>query len=141
MIFDLYLFFDGDCRAAMDFYAKVFGVDAPTNIMTYGQNPGGSSAADQDRVLYAAMPLFGMSVMFSDIPSGREHVKGTNITLSLGTPDADELRRVFAALADGGEVLMPLGPQFFNELYAMVRDRFEVTWQLGLAPQPSQGAA
>jgi PhnB protein len=133
--FDVFLNFDGDCRAALEFYAEVFGQEVPTHIMTYGQAPGFSGPdADKDRIIYTSLPIFGMNVMFSDCPSGSEYVKGTNIALTLGTTDADEIKRLYAALSDGGEVAMPLGKTFFSELYGMVTDKFSITWQLSLTP-------
>lgn len=134
MSFDVFINFDGDCRAALEFYAGVFGVEMPTRIMTYGQNPGGSAEVDKDRILYTFMPIFGCNVMFSDCSSDSGFVKGNNIALSLGTHDADEIRRIFNALSDGGKVKMPLGKTFFNELYGMVTDQFGITWQLSLTP-------
>ena len=135
MTFDVFINFDGDCRAAIDFYAKVFSLDAPGHIMTYGQAPGFSgSEADRDRIIYASLPIFGCNVMFSDCPYGSDFVKGTNIALTLGTTDADEIKRVYSALCDGGFVIMELGKTFFSELYGMVKDKFGITWQLSLTP-------
>jgi PhnB protein len=134
MSFDVFLNFDGDCRDAVAFYAEVFRAAIPHDSMTYGQNPGGAPEADKDRILYASLPIFGHSVMFSDCPSGSNYVKGNNIALTLGTSDTDEIKRIFAALSDGGEIAMPLEKTFFSELYGMVTDRFEITWQLSLTP-------
>ena len=132
MSFDVFLNFDGDCRAALDFYAEVFQTGAPVGLMTYGQNPGGCADADKDRVLYVSLPIFGHNVMLSDCPSGEPYIKGSNIALTLGCDNADEIRRIFAALSVGGEVYMPLDKTFFSELYGMVRDKFDITWQLSL---------
>lgn len=134
MSFDVFLNFDGDCREAIEFYAGVFKLDVP-KIMFYGDNPGTPvSEDDKSRVLYASLPIFGCNVMFSDCPSGSEYVKGTNITLTLGTTDADEINRLYTALGNGGTVEMEIGKTFFSELYGMVRDKFGITWQLSLTP-------
>jgi len=133
MTFDVFLNFDGDCRAALEFYAGVFKLDMPGQVMTYGQAPGlDVQGADADRILYASLPIFGCNVMFSDCPPGSAYVKGTNIALTLGTADASEIERLYAALSGGGFVLMPLGKTFFSELYCMVTDRFGITWQISL---------
>jgi len=67
MSFDVFINFDGDCSAALEFYAGVFGLETPAHIMTYGQSPdGGFAEADKDRVLYASLPIFGSNMMFSD---------------------------------------------------------------------------
>lgn len=135
MSFDVFLNFDGDCRAALAFYAEVFALEAPEQVMTYGQAPGfAGPEGDSDRIVYASLPIFGSNVMFSDCPSGSDYVKGTNIALTLGTPDAGEIKRIYAVLRDGGSVNMELGETFFSELYGMVTDRFGITWQLSLTP-------
>ena len=135
MTFDVFLNFDGDCREAMEFYADVFGLTVPTHIMTYDQMPEGDSGAENaGRILYANLPIFGSNVMFSDCPAGSPFVKGNNIALTLGTPDAGEIQRIFSALSAGGQVAMPLGQTFFSTLYGMVTDKFGITWQLSQTP-------
>ena len=135
MTFDIFINFDGDCRAAIEFYAEVFKLDTPGHIMTYGQAPGFSGLEiDKDRVIYASLPIFGCNVMLSDCPSGSDYVKGTNIILTLGTTDANEIKRLYSALCDGGFTIMELGSTFFSELYGMVTDKFGITWQLSLTP-------
>jgi len=135
MTFDVFLNFDGDCREALEFYAGVFGLPMPDQIMTYDQIPGSDfGTGNEGRVTYANLPIFGSNIMFSDCPAGSKFVKGTNITLTLGTADGEEIKRIFDALAAGGEVAMPLGKTFFSELYGMVTDKFDITWQLSQTP-------
>ena len=130
MTFDVFLNFDGDCSDALRFYSEVFRLEMPTHIMTYGENPEGGLEGSNDRILYASMPIFGCNVMFSDCPAGSTYVKGTNIALTLGTSDEAEITRIYKSLSEGGEVQMPLEKTFFSELYAMVTDKFSITWQL-----------
>ncbi|MCL2840982.1 MAG: VOC family protein [Defluviitaleaceae bacterium] len=133
MTFDVFLNFDGDCREALNFYAEVFGLEVPAQIMTYDQAPDGEDMGigNEGRILYATLPIFGSNVMFSDCPAGGDsYVKGTNIALTLGTSDEVELTKVFNALAKDGEIQMPLEKTFFSELYGMVTDKFQMTWQL-----------
>ena len=133
MTFDVFLNFDGDCREAIEFYAAVFKLDMPERIMTYGQAPGVNVPdSAKDRIIYASLPIFGCNVMFSDCFPDSGYVKGTNIALALGTDDADEIKRIYAALSDGGSVNMELGKTFFSELYGMVTDKFGNTWQVSL---------
>jgi len=135
MTFDVFLNFDGNCRDALEFYSNVFNLDMPGNIMTYGQAPDFQVPDEtKERVLYASLPIFGCNVMFSDCPPGSNYVKGTNIALTLGTSDANEVTRLFTALKEGGYVNMDLGKTFFSELYAMVTDKYGITWQLSLSP-------
>ena len=135
MTFDVFLNFDGDCKEAIEFYAGVFKLNIPERIMTYGQAPGFTVPDDaKNRIIYANLPIFGCNVMFSDCLPGSGHVKGTNIALTLGTDDSDEINRIYTALSDGGSVNMALGKTFFSELFGMVTDKFGITWQLSLTP-------
>ena len=127
---DVFLVFDGDCRKAIEFYASVFKQEMPKQIMTYGEAPEGLSDENKDRIIYASMPLFGQNVMFCDCNAGQEYIKGNNISLTLGLSDEEEMKRIFEALADGGEVHMPLGKTFFSELFGMVCDKYSIIWQL-----------
>jgi PhnB protein len=133
MAVDVFLFFDGDCRAALEFYAQVFQQKTP-ELMTYGQNPAGCAPADKDRILYACMPVHGCNMLFSDCPSGFAAVKGNNIALTLGLEDGEEITRIYNNLAEGGSVAMKLGKTFFSELFAMVTDKFGIIWQLSKTP-------
>jgi PhnB protein len=101
--------------------------------MSYGENPGGASEQDADRILYACMPMFGQNVMFSDCPSDSKYVRGNNIMLTIGLSDVEEIKRIFQELGTGGEVYMPLGKTFFSELFGMVCDKFGIIWQLSKA--------
>ena len=131
MTLDVYFSFNGNCREAMELYAHIFGVKMPEKIMTYGQNPGGSSEQDKDRILYACMPMFGMNVMFCDCSAAMtDYTVGNNIMLTLGIADNEEIKRIFRDLSEGGEVYMPLEKTFFSELFGMVCDQFGVIWQL-----------
>jgi PhnB protein len=133
MAFDVFLFFNGDCRAALEFYAGVFRQKTPVP-MIYGQNPGGCDPADKDRILYACLPVHGCNMMLSDCPSSFTSVKGNNIALTLGLDDEEEVKRIYDELAEGGSVSMKLGRTFFSELFGMVTDKFGIIWQVSKTP-------
>jgi len=131
-VLSAYLFFDGNCREAVEFYSRAFGVEI-AEIMTYGKAPGADPASpDADRVLHAT--LAGLGIMASDRPSGTPHVVGDTVSLTLMFADAEVVRRAYDALADGGEANMPLTKTFFSDLFGMVTDRYGVIWQLGTMP-------
>ncbi len=131
--FSLFINFDGNCREATEYYAKVFQSEVQ-GLMTYGQLPPNEdeplSDEDKDRVLYSVVPIFGCNVMFCDVPSSMPLTKGDNLNPTLGTDDKEEIRRVFTELSEGGEVLMPLEKTFWSELYGMVQDKYGIIWQL-----------
>ena len=133
MGFSLFINFDGDCRQAVDFYARVFDSEVQ-GLMTFAQVPDGpeqpANEADRDRIMYSAVPIGGVTLMFSNVPSGMPLVKGNNISPVVTSTDKAEMRRRFAALSEGGTVVMALQETFWSELFGMVTDRFGVTWQL-----------
>lgn len=133
MSFDLFINFDGECREAVDFYAKVFGAEI-LQIMTYADMPPNPefplTEADKKRVMYACVPIFGCNVMFCDNPAGMPLIKGNNLSPTLSTKDMEEVKRLFHALSDGGEVGMELQKTFWSDLYGMVTDKFGIIWQI-----------
>ena len=133
MQLELFINFNGNCREAVEFYAKVFK-STVNNLMTYGDAPPDPSytlsEADKDRIMYAGIPLGGMVVMFMDMPSDCPCVIGNNINPTVSTDDKEEVTRLFNELKEGGEVCMELQQTFFSEWYGMVKDKFGVVWQI-----------
>ena len=133
MKLELFINFDGNCREAVEFYAKVFKSEVH-NLMTYGDTPPGTGytvpESDKNRIMYAGIPMGGMVVMFSDAPSGSGFIKGNNVTPTVSLDNKDEVARVFNELKADGNVYMELGQTFFSELFGMVEDRFGVIWQV-----------
>lgn len=131
MSFDLFINFDGECREAVAFYAKVFkqGVQ---DLMTYADAPPEEPVAEEDKkkVMYACVPIFGCNVMFMDMPTGMPLIKGNNMSPTLSTDDENEIKRLFQALSDGGAVDMELQKTFYADLFGSVTDKFGITWQL-----------
>lgn len=133
MQFEVFINFDGDCRAAVEFYAKVFKTQVQ-NLMTYGDAPPDPnytiSEIDKDRVMYADIQFGNMTAMFMDMPSGAPLIKGNNISPTISVDDKEEVKRLFNELKDGGTVEMELQGAFFSELYGMVTDKFGIIWQI-----------
>lgn len=133
MQLEMFFNFDGNCREAMEFYAKVFKSEV-NNLMTYEQAPPDPNytmlESDKDRVMYADMQIGNLTAMFMDMPSGAPLIKGNNVSPTLSTEDKEEVERVFNGLKDGGTVEMELQKTFFSELYGMVTDKYGVIWQI-----------
>jgi PhnB protein len=128
-----YLFFTNTCRDAMSHYHEVLGGEL--EIMTVGDMPESAEPppfeVDPSMVIHAALTFGdGDLLMASDDPTGDgAGTKGFAVSLALA--DHDEIRRVFDALAEGGEVTMPLGETFWAPLFGMCTDRFGVAWMVG----------
>lgn len=133
-----YLFFSGTAREAMTRYQSVLGGELEimaASEMPEGEDPGMEMAPES--VMHAALTLAdGTLIMGSDDPTGDGGgVRG--VALHLSYEDHDEVRRVFDALAEGGEVQMPLEPVFWSPLFGACVDRFGVSWMLSAEEEPS----
>lgn len=131
-----YLFFDGRCAEAVEFYRQAIGAQVVA-LMRYADAPeGGDGCPDgvgpqppADKVMHACLQVGETQVMASDgFAQGRPEFRG--ISLSLSADDDVHARALFDALADGGRVEMPLGPSFFASSFGMVVDRFGVSWMV-----------
>lgn len=133
MSFDVFFNFDGECKEAVEFYAKAFNSQI-VDMMSYGDMPPNPDfivpESHKTRIMYACVPIFGCNVMFSDMPDGMPLIKGNNISPTISSKDKDELTRVFHALAAGGEIGEELGKTFWSDMYGMVTDKFGIIWQI-----------
>jgi len=131
-----YLDFDGRCEEAVEFYRGALGAEV-TFFMRFKDSPDPHqqsmvpSGAD-DKVLHTSFRIGDTTVQASD---GRclGHPSFQGFCLSLTVPDHAEAERLFASLADGGQVQMPLTKTFFSSGFGMVVDRFGVSWKIHVA--------
>ena len=132
-----YLFFDGRCEEAIEFYRRALGAevtmllrwkDCPEQPKNKDMIPPGS----ENKVMHARLKIGEAAVMASDGRcTGKPSFQG--FALSLGAANEAEADRMFNALADGGQVQMPLGKTFFSPRFGMVADRFGVSWMVLVA--------
>ncbi len=125
-----YLFFEGRCDEAIEFYRQALGAEV-TRLMRFKDSPDPSMAAPGagDKVMHAVLRIGDTAVFASDGRSqGSPRFEG--FALSLTARDEAEADRLFAALAKGGQVHMPLGKTFFAPRFGMVADRFGVSWMV-----------
>jgi PhnB protein len=126
-----YLFFDGRCEEALDFYRQAVDAEV-TALLRFKDSPDPTMrmpGVDENKVMHANFRVGETQVMASD---GRctGHPSFQGFALSLTVPDGAEADRRFAALAKGGQVQMPLGKTFFSPRFGMVADRFGVMWMI-----------
>ncbi len=128
-----YLFFEGRCAEAVEFYRSKLGAQVNT-LMRYKDSPeapqpGMVPAGCYDKVMHMSLRIGDTTLMASDGRClGRTNFAGFSLSLT-ATNDA-EAERLFAALADGGQVQMPLTKTFFSSRFGMVADRFGVPWMI-----------
>jgi PhnB protein len=126
-----YLFFEGRCQEAIDFYAQVLGAKVLMQ-MSYKDSPVPTNQLPPeagDKLMHACLQIGETEVFMSDGRcSGAPTFQGFSMSLALN--DDVEAKRIFAALADGGLVNMPLAKTFFATSFGMVSDRFGVSWMV-----------
>ena len=133
-----YLFFDGRCEEAVEFYKKVLGAEV-TMLMRIKDNPEPSQPGmvppgSENKVMHMSFRVGATTVLASDGRClGKPSFQG--FALSLTVPNESEAGRRFAALADGGQVQMPMTKTFFSARFGMVADRFGVSWMIYVTPQ------
>lgn len=131
-----YLFFDGRCEEAIEFYRKAIGAKVEM-MMRFNESPepcpeGMVPPGSENKVMHAAMQIGNTTVMASDGHcAGKPSFQG--FSLSLDATDEADAKRLFDALADGGQVQMPLGKTFFAKSFGMVADKFGVGWMVIVA--------
>lgn len=131
-----YLFFDGRCEEAVEFYRSALDAEV-TLLMRFKDSPeppqpGMVPPGSENKVMHASFRIGDTTVMASDGQcQGLPSFQG--FSLSLTVPDETEADRVFAALAEGGRVQMPLAKTFWSPRFGMVADRFGVSWMINVA--------
>ncbi|QNI36995.1 VOC family protein [Edaphobacter albus] len=126
-----YLNFGGNCREAFRFYEQHLGGKI-TMIMTHAQVPGVQNVpADRaNDVVHARMTLGETELLASDVPPEANYQPMRSAYLSLSFGSTAEAERVYALLADGGQIFMPIAETFFAFRFGMLRDRFGTNWMI-----------
>jgi len=127
MRLDIYVNYRGTCEEAFRFYEQRLG-GRITGMVRHGEQPNPGIPADWlGKVLHARIEIGTTVLMGADIPQS-EPMRSAYLTLSLDSEE--EAERVYALLADGGEIFMKLEKTPFANRFAMLRDRFGTSWML-----------
>jgi len=132
-----YLFFDGRCEEAIEFYKKTLGAEV-LMLMRFKDSPeppqpGMVPPGSENKLMHVSFRVGDATVMASDGRcTGQTHFQG--FALSLSVPSEAEAERIYAALGDGGQVQMPLSKTFWSPRFGMVADRFGVSWMVMVMP-------
>jgi PhnB protein len=132
-----YLFFDGRCEEAIEFYRGAVGAEV-TMLMRFKDSPappteGCMPPGAENKVMHASLRIGDATVLASDGRcTGQPNFQG--FALSLTARDEAEAERMFAVLGNGGQVQMPMTKTFFSPRFGMLADRFGVSWMVYVAP-------
>ena len=130
MLVQPYLFFEGRCEEAIEFYKSAIGAEVKT-MMRFKEAPVPPPAGSppSEKVMHAEFRIGDTTLMASD-----GHCQGSpkfaGFALTLVVKEQTEAQRLFAGLGVGGKVLMPLATTFYSPLFGMVTDRFGVMWMI-----------
>ena len=135
MSFAPYLIFNGTARQAMTAYAAIFGA-TDLQIMSFADAPPGSAPpGNVDGVMHAQFTAGpGAPLMGSDMATGMANPSGSPTVFHAAATPASAAR-IFAALAAGGTIIMPLAPTFWAPAFGMLRDPWGVSWMISVVPQ------
>ena len=128
-----YIYFDGRCEEAVNFYRTALNAEV-TMMIRFKENPeaqanhmGGKEL--DEKIMHASFKVGQTDVMASDgYAKGKPEFKG--ISLSVSTATEAEAKKIFSALSDGGTVTMPLSKTFYSPCFGMVTDKFGVSWMV-----------
>ncbi|HYF92545.1 MAG TPA: VOC family protein [Symbiobacteriaceae bacterium] len=128
-----YLILDGNAREAVAFYEKALGAQN-MGVMTFGEAPPDPNyqmpEEIKNRVMHAMLKVGDTDLMFSDTFSGAPYQVGNNVSITIVTDEVEKARQMFAALAEGGKVNMPLQETFWSPAYGSLTDKFGFEWQI-----------
>lgn len=141
MAFYPYLFFGRNCRQAFTRYQEIFGGDlsllAMKDLPAGEQAPAGEHA---DLIMHAALVSADSLLMGSDDPTSDTFGPVQGMQVNWSTKDTGEAKRVYDALAEGGQVIMPIGETFWSPMFGMCVDRFGTPWIVGVESEEAASA-
>jgi PhnB protein len=128
-----YLSFDGRCEEALDFYKKAIGAEVDM-VMRFKESPepmpaGMVPPGGENKIMHASFRIGDGMVMASD-GYAKGNPKFEGISLAISAKDEGDASKKFNALAEGGQVTMPLAKTFFARSFGTLKDRFGVSWMI-----------
>jgi len=139
-----YLFFDGNCEEAVEFYCEKLGAKVEM-MMRYSECPDElppemSGEENAVKIMHVSFTIGGNRIMASDGGCGPDSgpPRFGGISLSIGLDDESEAKRLFDQLAEGGKVEMPLGKTFWSPCFGTLTDKFGLDWMINVAPEEEQ---
>ncbi len=135
---EIYLTFNGNCKEAIEYYAKVF--DGEITVMnTFAEMPPDPEhpmpEALKDQIMHCTLQLKpGVILMASDTMEG-DVKQGNNFTISVVPESKEEVETLCAALSEGGQVTMPPADSFWGSYFAMCTDRYGINWMFNFGTE------
>jgi PhnB protein len=129
MTLDPYIFFNGNCKEAMEFYKGVFGGEI--TLQTYEQAGQGNMGLSGESIMHAELSGGEAKLFASDTKEASGEAK--KIHLCLGGDDEAKMTKIFEGLSDGGKVFQPLQKMFWGDMFGSVTDKYGVEWMMNIS--------
>lgn len=133
---NIYLTFEGNCKAAFDFYKSVFGGDFP-HVGKFGDMPETDgkkiSEEDKEKIMHISLPISKETVLMgSDAGTdwGQGLTIGNNFSIAINADSREEADKLFNGLSEGGTITMPLQETFWGAYFGMFVDKFNINWMM-----------
>jgi PhnB protein len=132
------LMFSGTCGDAFRRYASLFGGEI-VFLLTYGESPLAQQVPPEwrDKIWFGRLRAGGLDVTAGDIQPRAIYEEPRGFSMVIGVANADQADRLFAGLAEGGEVIMPLQATHWSPRYGVVRDPFGIRWEINCEAEPA----
>ncbi|MCE7040159.1 VOC family protein [Dyadobacter sp. CY312] len=132
MKINTYLNFNGTAEAAFNFYQSIFGGEI--SIQKMGNAPGSENFSESEKnlAMHVSLPIGNDILMASDCVESMGHklIPGNYSYISLSPDSREEADRIFNALADGGEIEMPMDDMFWGDYFGSLKDKFGILWMI-----------
>lgn len=133
---EVYLFFNGNCREAMEFYKSIFGGEL--FVQTLGDSPKDmlrQMKIDESRygeIMHARLKTERFNLLASDSQKASPEAKKVSLTINGPSSNEDQMRQMFDKLAVGGKVFQPLEKMFWGDIFGSLTDKFGVEWMMNI---------
>ncbi len=134
MLVQPYLFFNGRCEEALEFYQKTLGAEVLFKL--HAKDAPGEYAAEGElgnRIMHTSFRIGETTVMASDGNANEEPKPHSGFSLSIAAADVAEGKKAFDALAEGGQIGFPWQKTFWTEGFGMLTDKFGIPWMVSVA--------
>ncbi|HEX2639774.1 MAG TPA: VOC family protein [Pyrinomonadaceae bacterium] len=122
-----YIGFSGNCEEAFNFYKECMNASIE-GMLRYGDSPMAGNG-NADKIMHAVLRIGDTIIMAGDsIHEEHPVTMGNNISMALGVDTAEEAETMFAKMAEGGQVTMPLQETFWASRFGMLQDKFGINW-------------
>jgi PhnB protein len=129
-LINAYLNFNGDCRAAMEFYQGCLDAELVLQPIEGSGMEQQCPAAMRHQILHATLQKGRLLLMGSDMTGSDGFSKGNNMALCLNCESETEIREFYEKLSAGGQLIHPLRTEFWGAIFGVFTDRFGIRWML-----------